>query len=265
MARTRDPVNPALFRGCVTLWGMGATEHLLRLALSLAQAFEDGEEDPRRIKLPVVTSADAADLVGLMHDQLDDAISHRDAEIGARMACHKGCNACCASPVVVSEGEAVAVVEWLRDHPDVRARFDAKYPKWRETLGPLATAPDPSESRAWTEKVQRAQAMCAFNHEGACSIYPVRPSICRKAHALDTSANCTSLDVPVQYYHHPETEQLYAAQRPMKVGLHHALRRGARLDLLCTAVHRLVGSSTVGRNDPCPCGSGKKHKKCCGA
>jgi len=21
----------------------------------------------------------------------------------------------------------------------------------------------------------------------------------------------------------------------------------------------------VGRNDPCPCGSGKKHKNCCGA
>lgn len=24
-------------------------------------------------------------------------------------------------------------------------------------------------------------------------------------------------------------------------------------------------SNKVGRNDPCPCGSGKKHKKCCGA
>jgi SEC-C motif domain protein len=24
-------------------------------------------------------------------------------------------------------------------------------------------------------------------------------------------------------------------------------------------------AATVGRNDPCPCGSGKKHKKCCGA
>ena len=23
-------------------------------------------------------------------------------------------------------------------------------------------------------------------------------------------------------------------------------------------------SSKVGRNDPCPCGSGKKYKKCCG-
>ena len=24
-------------------------------------------------------------------------------------------------------------------------------------------------------------------------------------------------------------------------------------------------SEKVGRNDPCPCGSGKKYKKCCGA
>ena len=24
------------------------------------------------------------------------------------------------------------------------------------------------------------------------------------------------------------------------------------------------GNTTVGRNDPCPCGSGKKYKKCCG-
>jgi len=23
--------------------------------------------------------------------------------------------------------------------------------------------------------------------------------------------------------------------------------------------------SKTGRNDPCPCGSGKKYKKCCGA
>jgi uncharacterized protein len=24
-------------------------------------------------------------------------------------------------------------------------------------------------------------------------------------------------------------------------------------------------SAKVGRNDPCPCGSGRKHKRCCGA
>ncbi|WP_228461863.1 SEC-C metal-binding domain-containing protein [Paracoccus liaowanqingii] len=26
-----------------------------------------------------------------------------------------------------------------------------------------------------------------------------------------------------------------------------------------------VRSQTAGRNDPCPCGSGRKYKKCCGA
>jgi preprotein translocase subunit SecA len=31
-----------------------------------------------------------------------------------------------------------------------------------------------------------------------------------------------------------------------------------------TAVHGPARSVKVGRNDPCPCGSGRKHKKCCG-
>ncbi|QQK74689.1 SEC-C domain-containing protein [Salicibibacter cibarius] len=26
----------------------------------------------------------------------------------------------------------------------------------------------------------------------------------------------------------------------------------------------VVKEEKIGRNDPCPCGSGKKHKKCCG-
>jgi hypothetical protein len=32
-----------------------------------------------------------------------------------------------------------------------------------------------------------------------------------------------------------------------------------------TSAPRATGQPKVGRNDPCPCGSGKKHKKCCGA
>jgi uncharacterized protein YecA (UPF0149 family) len=27
---------------------------------------------------------------------------------------------------------------------------------------------------------------------------------------------------------------------------------------------QIVRVEKVGRNEPCPCGSGKKHKKCCG-
>jgi len=29
-------------------------------------------------------------------------------------------------------------------------------------------------------------------------------------------------------------------------------------------VEPIKGSASPGRNDPCPCGSGKKYKKCCG-
>jgi preprotein translocase subunit SecA len=32
-----------------------------------------------------------------------------------------------------------------------------------------------------------------------------------------------------------------------------------------TAVQQVVRGEKVGRNDPCPCGSGKKYKKCHGA
>jgi uncharacterized protein YecA (UPF0149 family) len=31
------------------------------------------------------------------------------------------------------------------------------------------------------------------------------------------------------------------------------------------AVAAVKKGEKVGRNDPCPCGSGKKYKKCCGA
>ncbi|MBC8165881.1 MAG: SEC-C domain-containing protein, partial [Bryobacteraceae bacterium] len=31
-----------------------------------------------------------------------------------------------------------------------------------------------------------------------------------------------------------------------------------------TEAQPIVKGTRVGRNDPCPCGSGKKHKKCCG-
>ena len=30
-------------------------------------------------------------------------------------------------------------------------------------------------------------------------------------------------------------------------------------------VEPIQAEQTPGRNDPCPCGSGKKYKKCCGA
>ena len=36
------------------------------------------------------------------------------------------------------------------------------------------------------------------------------------------------------------------------------------LEILMNPVKTVIAEETVGRNDPCPCGSGKKYKKCCG-
>jgi len=46
------------------------------------------------------------------------------------------------------------------------------------------------------------------------------------------------------------------------------LSDGARFDdapLAGTAAPQPIPTTAVGRNEPCPCGSGKKHKRCCGA
>lgn len=247
---------------------MSDPERLQRVALALAEAVQAGEQG-KKVKLPVIQRADAAGLINVMYAQLDGAIARRDVEIGPRMACHNGCNACCVSTVLASEGEAVAIAEWLREpeHADARARFGAAYPRWRDQLGDLqgqTDTRDPKDTRAWMVQVQERGVMCAFNHEGSCTIYPVRPAVCRKTHALDTSAHCTSFDSQAQCYQHPETEEVYESQRPLRFALHQALRPNGRLDLLCTSVHRVLGGAAANRNDPCPCGSGKKYKKCCG-
>lgn len=36
------------------------------------------------------------------------------------------------------------------------------------------------------------------------------------------------------------------------------------LEILLTPHKPMIAENKVGRNDPCPCGSGKKYKKCCG-
>jgi Fe-S-cluster containining protein len=245
-------------------------ERIQRVAYALAEAVA-AREQGKQVKLPVIQRADAAGLIGVMHAQLDDAISRRDAQIKARIACARGCNGCCRSAVLLTEGEAVAVAEWLRqpEHADARARFDAAYPAWRDALGDLVGQAgdqrDTEQTRAWCLLVQQRQALCAFNNDGACSIYPVRPALCRKAHALDTNEHCGSDGTQVAYYQHPETEDLYESQKPVRFALHMSLRPSGGLDLLCSAVHRLLGGAAAGRNDPCPCGSGKKYKKCCGA
>ena len=57
-------------------------------------------------------------------------------------------------------------------------------------------------------------------------------------------------------------EHLY--QLPQWDGIFDAETR-KRLTLEQKRSRTIVKGQKIGRNDPCPCGSGKKYKKCCGA
>lgn len=244
-------------------------DQLARVADTLGQAIQDARAGTK-VKLPVIAHADAAGLVMEMHRVLDQAIAARSAEAaeqGLAIACSVGCNACCAAPVLVSEAEAIAVAEWLADRPADQARFATAYRTWKKRVGPsgraLELARDDDARRAAAIELRRRNVMCAFNHEGACTVYDARPARCRMAHALDTNAACgPDGDGQVRYFEHQRSEETFAEQEPMRGALHHALRPTGGLALLCSSVFEKLFARAP-RNADCPCGSGKKFKHCC--
>lgn len=250
-------------------------ERLAEVAQELAAAASAAPGPDGRRRLPVVQPRDAAGLVEIMHAQLDAAIERREAAAAQQqiaIACKRGCNACCTTPVVVGEHEALAVAEWLRlpAHAEVRARYEAAYPRWRAALGSLieklVEADGSDEAQRTVGAAFRARGtMCPFNHGGDCTIYPVRPALCRKAHALWTSDRCADDLGEIDYFAYAEVEAIYEAQEGMRTVLHAALRPEHGLELLAKAVKRRLDGPSASRNDPCVCGSGRKFKKCCGA
>ncbi len=58
-----------------------------------------------------------------------------------------------------------------------------------------------------------------------------------------------------------EGDDWAAQMRVLGAGVQHRVREDGSVR---GVTHRRAAES-VGRNDPCPCGSGKKYKKCCGS
>jgi Fe-S-cluster containining protein len=238
----------------------------------------------KRHHLPIIQPRDAIALTRSFHFVLDAEAARREQEIlgdGATLACTIGCNACCNTAVMVHEPEALRVAEQLAqpEHAEARAHFLARYPAWHAELGKDAERIRTLHAMGRIDdaeriffRLQARRVMCAFNHDGLCSIYEVRPAICRNTHALDTPDHC----------------QPGAARGPAVMGsavmdslmsrlegvmgpLQDALRReeDSPPDALCEAVHRLLTKAPAApatepsRNAPCPCGSGTKYKHCC--
>jgi Fe-S-cluster containining protein len=226
--------------------------------------------------LPRLDRDEAIAITEGLHEQMEGGTEARDREVvelGHTIACARGCYYCCAQIIVTAEAEAVMVARWLEqpEQAAVRARFLAAHAAWKaagadiiEESAAAAAARDTPRLRRIAATTMRGGLLCPFNHEGACSIYPVRPNLCRKVHALDSADPCKFDGVGAVLDFVPITDFLQRI-RPLERAMHTVLRGDAPEGPLADRVVALLAERPVGRNEPCSCGSGKKYKKCCGA
>ncbi|EKN66928.1 SEC-C motif domain-containing protein [Neobacillus bataviensis LMG 21833] len=83
---------------------------------------------------------------------------------------------------------------------------------------------------------------------------------------LEYSSGLVDIEQPVYSYYsilgldHPELDEWRQVAMEREIDFRNSTRKG---NALPSAPIR--NENKVGRNDPCPCGSGKKYKKCCGS
>lgn len=237
-ARGRESATPAVGAG------YGGGMDVIELMTALIGSDQDGGP------LPSLTADEAIAISGHFHAEAnrgEAAIAAVARKLDVTIACGKGCNGCCHDPVLVRGPEAVDVVAWLAlpEQAAAQATFLAQYPTWRTGVGGaperlaalLRTGPQAEYDAA--EQAWRKQAvMCAFNHDGACIIYDVRPMVCRDRHAVGTNEHCqpSSTTPPTRIAFVPMDNLVALSKRVMRAADRAALGASAGHEALCTTV-----------------------------
>jgi Fe-S-cluster containining protein len=223
-----------------------------------------GYVDGRRSFPRTVTPYDAMVLTGILHATVDRGCEARAETARSRslkIACEAGCNFCCVQAVMVFLPEAIRIAEWLKleENRAVREAFLAAYPAWRERVGDgfddIAAARGDAQFAAHVAH-WRKNVMCAFNRDGLCTIYAVRPLVCRNGHAVGTNARCKvenfDGELPEAVRFAPLERYVEEAQRADRA-MHHALGGPKnRKQALCIAVHELLQSDRFAVRPPAP-------------
>ena len=179
------------------------TDDAERLARLVSELGADSRHAVGSRRFPgVVTDDDAVAIASELAEEFDAGVKQR-AELAERanlhIYCKSGCTTCCCVMVMVYRPEALVIARWLLlpENAGAREAFLRAYPVWREAAGEapeqltkLFVGGDGKNYDTRHQDYFRKRLLCAFNQEGRCSIYPVRPIGCRNAHALDTDAYC---------------------------------------------------------------------------
>jgi hypothetical protein len=264
-----------------------------RLSMLVAELGADVRYATGQRRFPhAIAAEDAAEIAEALAAEVDLGVAARDRAAGDQeIACKRGCSACCEELIMVWQPEALAVARFL-DRPEnaaAREHFMAAYPEWRDAVGDAPqrqarTFESGNAARVVELHVEhwKRRILCAFNRDGDCTVYPVRPAKCRTAHAVGTSEHCRGDDdsgVPAARLSFAPLDAYVDKARTLLQAAHAALGAPAqRPAALCDSVFALLdrnkarasgsagvpSGAKIGRNAPCPCGSGKKYKRCCG-
>jgi hypothetical protein len=233
------------------------TPRQTRLAQELAA--DRGYASGKREFRGTVTADDAVAIAEAIHESVDEAAAARAAaaeQLGRPLACGAGCTGCCEELVMVFEPEALRVARWLErpENAGAKEAFLAAFDAWKGRVGDapdrlaaaFASGDVSAHLREHTAQWQR-RILCAFNRDGLCTVYEVRPLLCRNAHALDTPARCYG-DEPsgkaAVRLDSDDVDRFIDHARATLRAVHHAIG-GKRLHpaSLCEAVHALVTAS----------------------
>lgn len=174
-----------------------AIDRLIEQLGSDLEAYATYKKFPRKLRLD-----EASDVAEFLHEQVDQGVDARAeaiAKSGQTIACKRGCNGCCEEPIMVFRPEAARIWRWLErpENKEARLAFVAAYPAWKAAIGKtadaLADVYETDRENYVTHHIDawRKGVLCPFNRDGACTVYPVRPIICRTGHALETNEHCS--------------------------------------------------------------------------
>ncbi|CAN7301216.1 YkgJ family cysteine cluster protein [Acidovorax sp. LjRoot38] len=113
---------------------------------------------------------DTVAFIAQLHRGLD-TVAEQARTTGPQPACQAGCAHCCHLRVEATEPEVFHIAQYLRAQP-------------AEALADALSALQRHVATAALNPTNPARQACSFLVDDRCSIYPVRPAACRKAHSL---------------------------------------------------------------------------------
>jgi Fe-S-cluster containining protein len=206
-----------------------AVERLIEELAADLEGYARNRRFPRKVPLQ-----EAEQIAAFLQEQVDmgvDARARAIARSDVALACTRGCNGCCEEPIMVFRPESARVAHWLArpENAGAKEAFLAAYPAWSARIGTHVEElsalfeTDPSNYVGHHVDVWRKGVVCVFNRDGDCTVYPVRPIVCRTAHALETNEHCKgSSETPATHATFVPLDEFVARARALLRATHNA-------------------------------------------